>query len=332
VSVARNVVAVAAGSSHSLFVTSDGTLWAMGYNGYGQLGNGTTVSTNVPVSVASNVVAVAAGWSHSLFVTSNNTLWAMGYNYYGQLGNGATGNTNVPVSVASNVVAVAAGNVHSLFVTSNGTLWAMGYNNRGQLGNGTTVISTSVPVPIPGLIVASLGGMEVAYHSLAVAGMLPQLSGPVGGTILAGQPWTFSVTITNGDGPFSYQWCLDDSPISGATSSTYYLPSMSTSQAGSYTVVVSNAYGSVTSAAASLSVILPPAGMGTGVSRNPDGSMTVSFVGALGAAYWVQATTNVVSGTWVTLGTNTPGDDGTWSFTDLEASNYPLRFYRTSKP
>ena len=41
-SVARNVVAVAAGQEHSLFVKADGALWAMGYNTYGQLGNGST--------------------------------------------------------------------------------------------------------------------------------------------------------------------------------------------------------------------------------------------------------------------------------------------------
>ena len=60
-SVASNVVAVAAGYNHSLLVKADSTLWAMGNNDFGQLGNGTIVATNRPVSVASNVVAVAAG-------------------------------------------------------------------------------------------------------------------------------------------------------------------------------------------------------------------------------------------------------------------------------
>ena len=52
----------------------------MGYNNYGQLGNGTTSNTNQPIIVAGNVVAVAAGYDHSLFVTADGTLWAMGYN------------------------------------------------------------------------------------------------------------------------------------------------------------------------------------------------------------------------------------------------------------
>jgi alpha-tubulin suppressor-like RCC1 family protein len=103
INVAINVVAAAAGYYHSLFVKSDGTLWAMGNNSYGELGNGTTSNTNLPVSVASNVVAVAAGYYHSLFVKTDGTLWAMGYNNYGQLGNGTTiYYTNWPVSVAIN--------------------------------------------------------------------------------------------------------------------------------------------------------------------------------------------------------------------------------------
>ena len=51
----------------------------MGYNAFGQLGNGkASYSTNLPVCVASNVVAVAAGANHSLFIKTDGTLWAMG--------------------------------------------------------------------------------------------------------------------------------------------------------------------------------------------------------------------------------------------------------------
>src|ERR1039457_1623813 len=88
--VASNVVMVAAGENHSLFVKADGTLWVMGWNIYGQLGNGNHSDSNVifPACVASNVVAVAAGCYHSLFETVDGTLWVMGLNFYGQLGNG----------------------------------------------------------------------------------------------------------------------------------------------------------------------------------------------------------------------------------------------------
>jgi len=136
---------MAAGGYHSLFIKSDGTLWAMGNNLLGQLGDGTTTNPNrnTPVQVkiagvpVTNAIAVAAGELHSLFVKSDGTLWAMGNNSCGQLGNGtATGNdttpTPVPVQVkvagvaVTNVKAVAASAYGSLFIRNDNTLWAMG--------------------------------------------------------------------------------------------------------------------------------------------------------------------------------------------------------------
>jgi hypothetical protein len=87
--VSSNVTAIAAGGGHSLFLKSDGSLWAMGENFYGQLGDGSNVSTNLPKQIiAANVTAIAAGMAHSLFLKNDGSLWAMGYNQAGQLGDG----------------------------------------------------------------------------------------------------------------------------------------------------------------------------------------------------------------------------------------------------
>ena len=143
--VASNVTAIAGGAAHSLFLKSDGSLWAMGWNYYGELGDGTYNNTNQPEQiVASNVTAIAAGWSHSLFLKSDGSLWAMGDDEYGELGDGIgypfiASFTNRPEQiVASNVTAIAAGWYYSLFIKSDGSLWAMGENNCGQLGDGTS--------------------------------------------------------------------------------------------------------------------------------------------------------------------------------------------------
>jgi alpha-tubulin suppressor-like RCC1 family protein len=141
------VSAVAAGDSQSLFVKTDGTLWAMGNNDYGKLGDGTTTHRASPVQVTSGVSAVATGTFHSLFVKTDGTLWAMGFNQYGQLGDGTKTQRVSPVQVASGVRSVAAGQQDSLFVKIDGTLWAMGLNQYGELGDGTTTPRTS-PVPI----------------------------------------------------------------------------------------------------------------------------------------------------------------------------------------
>ncbi len=95
-----NVVAIAAGSEHSLALTAEGRVVAWGYSGWGQL--------NVP-SGLSNVVAIAAGRDHSLALTADGWVAAWGFDWWGQ--------TDVPLAVAypaDNVVAIAAGGEHCL--------------------------------------------------------------------------------------------------------------------------------------------------------------------------------------------------------------------------
>jgi alpha-tubulin suppressor-like RCC1 family protein len=224
ISVASNVVAVAAGDSHSLFVKTDGTLWAMGDNWYGQLGNGTSGNKySQPINVASNVLAVAAGGVHSLFVKTNGTLWVMGRNFFGQLGNGDSTGSNVLSAecVASNVVAVAAGEYHSLFVKANGTPWAMGDNGSGQLGNGTTS-NTNLPVIVPHLFVANVFPANSAFHSLAI------------GIIQA------TVTLGNLDQIYSgsaISVTASTTPPGLTVNLTYNGSSTAPTNAGSYTVI-----------------------------------------------------------------------------------------------
>jgi alpha-tubulin suppressor-like RCC1 family protein len=88
-------IQIAAGDNHSLLLKADHTLWATGYNVYGQLGDGTTTNRNAPVKIMENVKAIAAGDAHSLILKTDNTIWAAGLNSYGQLGDGTNTNRNV---------------------------------------------------------------------------------------------------------------------------------------------------------------------------------------------------------------------------------------------
>ena len=159
--IAGNVVTAAAGDGYSLFVTGDGTLWTMGQNMEGQLGNGTTAEQDSPVSVASNVVAVAAGWAHSLFLKSDGTMWGMGYNGSGELGGGFGFQSKSPGLIASNVVAVAADASGSLYLKNDGTLWVTGGNRYGELGN------DSATSPVASNVVSVAAG---ALHTLYLTG------------------------------------------------------------------------------------------------------------------------------------------------------------------
>ncbi|WP_428564642.1 MAG: hypothetical protein ACP59X_02605 [Solidesulfovibrio sp. DCME] len=170
-----NIVEVCAApfaGSHALALKNDGTVWAWGSNGSGQLGNGTTTRQLTPVQVTGldNIVAIAAGSAHSLALKNDGTVWAWGANSNGQLGDGTTTKQITPVKVngIENIRKIAAGENHSLALKNDGTVWAWGENSNGKLGDGTTT-NRPAPVQVSGLtnVVSVSGGVS---HSLAVKG------------------------------------------------------------------------------------------------------------------------------------------------------------------
>lgn len=184
-----DVSAISAGSSHSVALKEDGTVWDWGYCLTGSsypcwsyprqvsgisdvaaiaaggdnfslaLKNDGTVwrwdiESPIPTQVPdlNNVVSVAAGFAHCLAVKSNGTVWAWGSNYSGQLGDGTNENRNIPVQTLylSDVIAVVGGRTHSLAFKSDGTVWAWGGNYYGQLGDGTNE-DKNIPIQASGL-------------------------------------------------------------------------------------------------------------------------------------------------------------------------------------
>lgn len=181
------VIAIAGGGNHSLALDSlwgilpYGTVWAWGDNTFGQLGDGTTATSAVPVPVRDQSgqpvvgwVAVAGGWAHSLALFQDRTLWAWGLNNRGQLGDGTITNRLLAVAVRDLsgkplmwVVAAAAGGAHSLALLQDETVWAWGDNSFGQLGDGRSGGNSTRPGQVQGLsgVVAIAAGY---LHSLAV--------------------------------------------------------------------------------------------------------------------------------------------------------------------
>ncbi|MBX7210869.1 MAG: M36 family metallopeptidase [Verrucomicrobiaceae bacterium] len=146
-------ISASAGGNHTAAVRNDGTLWTWGYNNYGQLGDGTTVSRSTAgqVGTDANWVSVACGFYFTIGLRADGTLWAWGYNSDGQMGNGTTNTTGqfapVQVGTATNWASVTCGGYHVLATKQDGSLWGWGRNIDGQLGDGTTT-SRSSPVQV----------------------------------------------------------------------------------------------------------------------------------------------------------------------------------------
>ena len=145
-----------------------GAAWAWGWGYYGQLGNGDTADSALPVAVAgpNTVTAIAGGALNGYALRSDGTVWAWGYGASGELGNGGTTDSAVPVQVAGlgNITAITGGNVNGYALRGDGTVWAWGVGRDGELGNGSTVDSP-VPVQVSGLthITAIAGNAGSGY-------------------------------------------------------------------------------------------------------------------------------------------------------------------------
>jgi alpha-tubulin suppressor-like RCC1 family protein len=168
-SIQNKAVQISAGCSHSLSLKADGSVWAWGYNRYGQLGDGTTTNRRKPVQVSnlSHVSMIAAGYHYNLALKNDGSVWAWGHNSHGQLGDGSTTNKSSPAQVLglSDIIMIAAGNAHGIALKADGSVWSWGNNLHGQLGDGST-INQSSPVQVPGLSHISM--IAGSYHNLAL--------------------------------------------------------------------------------------------------------------------------------------------------------------------
>jgi len=269
---ATNVVAVAAGQYHILALRADGKVVAWGYNGHGE--------TNVPSNL-SNVVAIAAGWNHSLALKKDGSVVAWGYNNAGQ--------TNIPTGL-SNVVAIAASRYQSLALANDGSPWilnqplsqttfsgmnatfyvqAIGTTNLNYQWcfNGTNITGatqaslslTNVQTTNSGnysvIVSNSIGSTVSSYAAFSVLNSLPVITAQPTNQNVAIQSNAVMTAAAIGSLPLYYQWQLNGTNVALATNALLSIIHSQFTNGGNYTVVITNAYGSVTSSIAILTVM-----------------------------------------------------------------------------
>lgn len=252
------VIAIAAGHKHTLALCSDGTVAAWGWNGWGQLGNGTAGVVNnsaLPAAVdrsgvlaGKTVTAISAGETHSMALCSDGTLAVWGGGLYGQLGTGSTGNQSRPALVdrsgssalaGKTVTAISAAYYHSMVLCSDGTIATFGRSSNGLLGHGS---------------------MDAATFSTPIA-----VSAAAGLSALHGRT---PVAIAGGIG-HSMALCSDGTIVTWGSNAAGSLGDGTTTDSA-YAVAVNAAAGS---ALAGKTVVSIHAGSGAGYARCSDGTL-----------------------------------------------------------
>ena len=155
----KSVPMIASGSTHTVVLKPNGTVWTWGQDTYGQLGDNDSETKAYAVEVVKegniildNVKEVAAGTAHSLALTKDGKIYAWGSNSYGQLGitdatsGKPTGASKSAVAVEliyandgselPKFVSIAAGDYFSVALAEDGSVWSWGRNVNGQLGHG----------------------------------------------------------------------------------------------------------------------------------------------------------------------------------------------------
>lgn len=144
---------VKADYGYTIFLDEHGSVWSIGRNIFGQLGDGTNTDRHMVVPMLntdgtdqiSGITQIAAGETHMVLLDAEKKVWAVGYNKQYQLGDGTVEgkNTIVPMlsadglSQISGITQIAAGATHTVLLDTEKKVWSVGSNQSGQLGDGT---------------------------------------------------------------------------------------------------------------------------------------------------------------------------------------------------
>ncbi len=298
--------------------------------------NLTQFNTPVDLVVQEMPSNILKSWGSPAYF--NHTVYFIGAN--DRLKAFSMSNAVIGATVVSNSVVYSGnGAIPTLSANglSNGIVWAVnsvthilhaynGTNVATEFGVGQNLTSAtkfSVPVVANGKVYVGTTTAAVVF-GLNTPTITTQ---PQGAQILPGNSATFSVTANSTAAPLGYQWLKNNTVLVNQTNSTLTINNAQVTDAGAYSVIVSDNVGSALSVIAILNL--------GGIMQNGDGTVTVSFTGNPGQAYHLESTTNLsVPSSWQMLPgsvTNAP-TGGVWQYTDSDATNHANKFYRSVSP
>ena len=135
---------IACGTSHTVILKNDGSVWSCGYNDSGQLGlndySDRNVFTQVATNINNDVKQIACGDAHTVILKNDGSLWCCGYNDIGQLGLGTTDAsaystfTKITTNINNDVKQIVCGYERTFILKNDDSVWSCGLNDYGQLG------------------------------------------------------------------------------------------------------------------------------------------------------------------------------------------------------
>jgi uncharacterized delta-60 repeat protein len=317
-------------------------------------GRNVGVGTNVTFSVeVSNPTAVSYQWfkddviipgavfnEYSVF---NVQLEDAGdYSVFVSTGLGGTTSSDalLQVGIAPQItqpptdLTVTQGQSATFTATATGTplnyFWISG---KDVVGTNATLTLTNVAASQAGfyfLVVSNfLGNATSSPAALSVLYPITLVASPADEAILVGGSAIFGVGVTGN--PLNYQWLKDGNPIIGANASQYSITNAMLTDAGGYSVIVSNQFNTVTSLPGHLIVGMLPQNLQ--IQLNPDNSVTLQMPGTPGFNYVLQTATNLTPPiSWQSVGSIQTDTNGLWTYVDTNTAASDSLFYRVSTP
>jgi uncharacterized repeat protein (TIGR02543 family) len=191
--IGETILSVNAGYVKSHAVTTNGRVFAWGFNGSGQLGDGTEIDKNIPIQISfnglhneENIKSIKSNMNNAtIAITSNGRIYSWGFNGNGQLGHGNTTTQFTPTIISfpnlqgeEKIESFDLGSYHSIAITTYGRLYSAGFNGEGQLGNGV-ISNTETLIPTIQIFEIKTSASEVESYVLIEFNQAINLPNPI---------------------------------------------------------------------------------------------------------------------------------------------------------